>query len=257
MIEIIFKLSMSAALIGIGPWNINDPYWVANTRPQAESGTDKGGRHTNKAGIDLSPAVGRALDIDGKGTLDWWFETTAPAPSPHPSAPPTGPVTPLPPLPPRPKPAPLKVPPVTLPTIPVGLNPILSLVAKLLPPPLNTAVGVLLPLLPRILPVLPLLEQMVELDARVFAQIEAAPDFQSKWAILVANFPAAESLVEQIIAASGGAPAPAPAPTGGVNIPLPVPVPGTPITLESLAHILQTAIQSFGKPNQPPSTVAN
>jgi hypothetical protein len=57
----------------VGPWNIDDPYWVTGERPQAESGTDMTGRTTNGAGIDLSPALARALGIDGMGTVDWQF----------------------------------------------------------------------------------------------------------------------------------------------------------------------------------------
>lgn len=65
--------SVVADVVDIGPWNTNDPYWIAHARPQAESGTDMRGRHTNKAGIDLTPATARALGIDGKGVIDWEF----------------------------------------------------------------------------------------------------------------------------------------------------------------------------------------
>jgi hypothetical protein len=65
--------SVIADVVDIGPWNTNDPYWEAHKRPQAESGTDMRGRHTNKAGIDLTPATARALGIDGKGVVDWEF----------------------------------------------------------------------------------------------------------------------------------------------------------------------------------------
>lgn len=65
--------SVIAEIVDVGPWNINDPYWETGHRPQAESGTDKTGRKTNKAGIDLTPAAARALGIDGKGTVDWAF----------------------------------------------------------------------------------------------------------------------------------------------------------------------------------------
>ena len=83
----------------VGPWNTNDPYWRFNARPQAETGTDTRGRHTNKAGIDLSPAAAKAIGIDGKGVVDWWFAdaTVVPTPAPVPPA---------------------KVPPVTTPTQP-------------------------------------------------------------------------------------------------------------------------------------------
>ena len=65
--------SVVADVVDIGPWNTNDPYWEGHKRPQAESGTDTRGRHTNKAGIDLTPATARALGIDGKGVVDWEF----------------------------------------------------------------------------------------------------------------------------------------------------------------------------------------
>jgi hypothetical protein len=66
-------LSATAAIEDVGPWNIDDPYWIMGTRPQAESGTDMTGRTTNGAGIDLSPALAKALGIDGMGTVDWQF----------------------------------------------------------------------------------------------------------------------------------------------------------------------------------------
>ena len=65
--------SIVADVVDIGPWNTNDPYWETHSRPQAESGTDMHGRHTNRAGIDLTPATARALGIDGKGVVDWEF----------------------------------------------------------------------------------------------------------------------------------------------------------------------------------------
>jgi hypothetical protein len=60
-------------IVDVGPWNINDPYWQKGTRPQAETGTDMTGRHTNSAGIDLTLAAAKALQIDGKGLVDWEF----------------------------------------------------------------------------------------------------------------------------------------------------------------------------------------
>jgi len=67
-------------IVDVGPWNTHDPYWQTGGRPQAETGTDMGGRHTNLAGIDLTPAAARAVGIDGKGSVDWAFEgLSAPA----------------------------------------------------------------------------------------------------------------------------------------------------------------------------------
>lgn len=62
-----------ASIEDVGPWNIDDPYWIKGTRPQAESGTDMTGRTTNGAGIDLSPALAAFLKIDGMGEVDWSF----------------------------------------------------------------------------------------------------------------------------------------------------------------------------------------
>jgi N-acetylmuramoyl-L-alanine amidase len=64
-----------AEIWDVGPWNIDDPYWLSGERPQAESGTDMSGRKTNNAGIDLSPAMAKTLNIDGMGTVSWRFVT--------------------------------------------------------------------------------------------------------------------------------------------------------------------------------------
>ena len=65
--------SVTATIEDVGPWNIDDPYWDLGTRPQAETGIDMSGRTTNGAGIDLSPALAKALGIDGMGEVDWQF----------------------------------------------------------------------------------------------------------------------------------------------------------------------------------------
>jgi hypothetical protein len=65
--------SETAEIWDVGPWNIDDPYWDKGTRPQAETGTDTTGRETNGAGIDLSPALAKILEIDGMGLVDWEF----------------------------------------------------------------------------------------------------------------------------------------------------------------------------------------
>lgn len=73
-------------IVDVGPWNINDPYWTTNSRPEAESGTDNSGRHTNLAGIDLTPAAWAALGdaSTGKAKVDWDFvyilDATTPTP---------------------------------------------------------------------------------------------------------------------------------------------------------------------------------
>jgi N-acetylmuramoyl-L-alanine amidase len=64
----------TASIEDVGPWNIDDPYWLSGDRPQAETGVDMTGRVTNGAGIDLSPALAKLLTIDGMGEVDWKFE---------------------------------------------------------------------------------------------------------------------------------------------------------------------------------------
>jgi hypothetical protein len=59
----------------IGPWNgttaaKSDRYLLEGRRPQAETGRDLTGRRTNLAGVDLSPALARAIGIDGLGRVD-------------------------------------------------------------------------------------------------------------------------------------------------------------------------------------------
>ncbi len=67
--------SIDAEIMDVGPWNIDDPYWINGQRPQAESGIDKSGRRTNRAGIDLTFPADAALGNDGKGLVDWEFIT--------------------------------------------------------------------------------------------------------------------------------------------------------------------------------------
>ena len=68
---------VDCAVVDVGPWNINDPYWQTGSRPQAESGTDVSGRHTNLAGIDLTPAawvsLGYPLPNSAKTKVSWDF----------------------------------------------------------------------------------------------------------------------------------------------------------------------------------------
>lgn len=65
--------TIDCTIVDVGPWNTRDPYWETGARPQAESGTDMTGRHTNSAGIDLTFAAAKALGVDGKGLCDWQF----------------------------------------------------------------------------------------------------------------------------------------------------------------------------------------
>lgn len=82
--------SCIAQVLDVGPWNIKDEAYVfqraamttadymkspemGEIRPQAETGTDLFGRKTNKAGIDLSESVWRALDMKDNGNVSWEF----------------------------------------------------------------------------------------------------------------------------------------------------------------------------------------
>lgn len=80
--------SVDCDVVDVGPWNINDPYWKTDARPQAESGMDLGQvsggvpRHTNGAGIDLTSAAAIAIGLPGKGFVNWNFIESAPAAPP-------------------------------------------------------------------------------------------------------------------------------------------------------------------------------
>lgn len=74
--------SVVCSIVDIGPWNTDDPYWLAEGRPQAESGVDRRGRKTNLAGIDLTPAAARAIALAGKGLVDWEFVAAPAVPQP-------------------------------------------------------------------------------------------------------------------------------------------------------------------------------
>ncbi len=66
--------SVIARVLDIGPWNTADHAYVfGGARPQAESGTDHSGRHTNGAGIDLGEAVWKALGMTDNTNVEWEF----------------------------------------------------------------------------------------------------------------------------------------------------------------------------------------
>ena len=79
------KGTFQATIEDLGPWNTNDPYWeTPGQRPDAEThfnsktpltlpGPNRGRVPGNAAGIDLSPALGRKLGVDGKGLVSWRF----------------------------------------------------------------------------------------------------------------------------------------------------------------------------------------
>lgn len=66
--------STLAWVADVGPWNTEDNGYVfAGDRPQAETGTDVGGRLTNRAGIDLGEAVWKRLGMKDNTEVDWFF----------------------------------------------------------------------------------------------------------------------------------------------------------------------------------------
>jgi hypothetical protein len=84
LIRVFYKgRTVDAPVRDVGPWNgdpisTDDPYWNTGARPQAETGTDKIGRKTNGAGLDLTPAAWTALGYVGnpqkaEEKVDWDF----------------------------------------------------------------------------------------------------------------------------------------------------------------------------------------
>ncbi len=60
--------------LDVGPWNEHDDAYVwQGQRPAAERGIDTRGRTTNGAGIDLSEAVWRRLDLADNTDVEWSF----------------------------------------------------------------------------------------------------------------------------------------------------------------------------------------
>jgi N-acetylmuramoyl-L-alanine amidase len=77
------ELSKEATIMDVGPWMIDDNYWDKGERPVAEqcylnedqlpSGPNAGRIPANPAGIDLSPALFKALGMEDNGPVDWEF----------------------------------------------------------------------------------------------------------------------------------------------------------------------------------------
>lgn len=65
--------TVSGPVLDVGPWNTNDPYWLTNSRPQAESGRNVSGKRTNIAGIDLSNEFTRRLGLNDNDWVYWRF----------------------------------------------------------------------------------------------------------------------------------------------------------------------------------------
>jgi N-acetylmuramoyl-L-alanine amidase len=75
------------AIRDLGPWLIDDPYWQNNRRPLAETCAENEmelprgpneGEVPNGAGIDITPAAARAIDLEGMGQVSWRFVDQTP-----------------------------------------------------------------------------------------------------------------------------------------------------------------------------------
>ena len=69
-------------ILDVGPWFIDNAYWDTSLRPLAELCYMNGipcphgpneGKVPNGAGIDVSPAMAKALGFEGKAVVDWEF----------------------------------------------------------------------------------------------------------------------------------------------------------------------------------------
>lgn len=75
-VQLVVETEGPAAIVPVGhvgPWNgggwnqkYDDRYWEKESRPQAESGKDLKGTKTNRAGIMISPALWKRLDLGKK-----------------------------------------------------------------------------------------------------------------------------------------------------------------------------------------------
>jgi hypothetical protein len=60
-------------VLDVGPWNVNDDYWVTNRRPASERDQGRFRTPSNHAGIDLSDALFHALGLTDNDWVEWRF----------------------------------------------------------------------------------------------------------------------------------------------------------------------------------------
>jgi hypothetical protein len=60
-------------VLDVGPWNIDDDYWMNGRRPAAERGQGRYRTPTNHAGIDLADGVFSALGLRDNDWVEWRF----------------------------------------------------------------------------------------------------------------------------------------------------------------------------------------
>jgi hypothetical protein len=102
VIRVFFRgKTVDCPIVDVGPWNTHDPYWDHGARPKAESGTDTTGRHTNLAGLDITPGAWKALGKTGnldaiKDITSWDFVSVLDKGNPAPAVPVSQPSAPAP-----------------------------------------------------------------------------------------------------------------------------------------------------------------
>jgi hypothetical protein len=60
-------------VLDVGPWNVDDAYWIGSRRPAAERAHGAYRTPSNRAGIDLSDAVFAALGLHDNAIVEWRF----------------------------------------------------------------------------------------------------------------------------------------------------------------------------------------
>lgn len=60
-------------VLDVGPWNIDDAYWMTSRRPAAERNRGYYRAPSNAAGIDLSDGVFAALGLRDNAWVEWRF----------------------------------------------------------------------------------------------------------------------------------------------------------------------------------------
>jgi hypothetical protein len=60
-------------VLDVGPWNIDDAYWVDSRRPASERSLGHYRTPSNRAGIDLSDAVYATLGLRDNDWVEWRF----------------------------------------------------------------------------------------------------------------------------------------------------------------------------------------
>jgi hypothetical protein len=73
-VEVRFRdRALVVPVLDVGPWNIDDAYWVHDARPASERKSGYFRAPSNRAGIDLSDAVFAALGMHDNDWVEWRF----------------------------------------------------------------------------------------------------------------------------------------------------------------------------------------